>query len=629
MNSAPLLLAVGMIGVVIQCFVLGRRWAEGGAANVDWKAGILRLPQAYFGTVHNAVARDPYASRMHAMTAGGLMGALLLSMLLSVFGGTVLAVGVVAMAVLALAGIAMVAWRRLGRRQAHLSRGSFNALPFALAALTAVLAGDAIRQLSGWIYPVWTQVILAGIGTASLLWLVGTVIRGPMRHAVAGAVHLVAHTRPDRFKGMIDSALMPVDLEASRLGANEASDFSWNRLASYDACVQCGRCEAACPAFAAGQPLNPKKLINDLVRGSGTLVGDDYAGNCHPGEPRREWDVPPGPFLIQSEQERGFIAPETLWACTTCRACVHECPMLIEHVDAIVDMRRYQTMEIGTAPEKVVVALTNLRATDTLSARRLDTRLDWAADLGLPVLKEQGSCDVLLWLGDSAFDMRNQRTLRALVRLLKMANVQFAVLGDEERDVGDLARRLGDEATFQALARLNIETLRRYRFTRIVTADPHVLHCLAKEYGAFGASWPVMHHTTFLEELVNDGRLSIGTAALDGAVTFHDPCYLGRYSGEVEAPRRLLERAGVNVSEMTRSGFRSSCCGGGGGAPLSDVSGTRRIPDMRMDQARSTGASILAVACPYCAQMFEGVAGMRPDVMDIAEILVLASERRS
>ena len=629
MNLSPFLLAVGLTGVVIQCFVLGRRWAEGGAADVDWKAGVRRLPHAYFGAVHNAVARDPYASRMHALTAGGLMGALLLSMLLSVVGGTVLAVGVVAMAVVALAGIVMVAWRRVVRRQAHLSRGSFNALSFALAALTGVLAADALRQLSGWTYPVWAEIILVGTGTTGLLWLVGAVVHGPMRHAVAGTVHLVTHDRPERFKGVIDSALMPVDLDASRLGINEASDFSWNRLASFDACVQCGRCEAACPAFAAGQPLNPKKLINDLVRGSGTLVGNDYAGNGHPGESRQERAVPPVPFLIQDEQGQGFIAPETLWACTTCRACVYECPMLIEHVDAIVDMRRYQTMELGAVPEKVVVALTNLRATDTLSARPLDTRLDWAADLGLPVLKEQGSCDVLLWLGDSAFDMRSQRTLRALVRLLRTANVRFAVLGDEERDVGDLARRLGDEATFQTLARLNIETLRQYAFNRIVTADPHVLHCLAKEYGALGASWPVMHHTTFLEELAGEGRLSIGTAALAGAVTFHDPCYLGRYSGEVEAPRRLLARAGATVTEMTRSGFRSSCCGGGGGAPLSDVSGTRRIPDMRMDQARSTGASTLVVACPYCAQMFEGVAGKRPDVMDIAEILLLASETRS
>jgi Fe-S oxidoreductase len=201
--------------------------------------------------------------------------------------------------------------------------------------------------------------------------------------------------------------------------------------------------------------------------------------------------------------------------------------------------------------------------------------------------------------------------------------VDFAVLGPEELDCGDLARRLGDEALFQNLARRNIALLARYRFKRILTADPHVLHCLKNEYPALGGRYEVVHHTTFLAELIAAGRLA-PSRKLNQAVTYHDPCYLGRYNGEIEAPRAILDRLGVERREMERAGLRSSCCGGGGGAPLTDIAGKRRIPDIRMEHARATGAPVLAVACPNCAAMLEGVIGPRPAVADIAELLEAA-----
>jgi len=297
--------------------------------------------------------------------------------------------------------------------------------------------------------------------------------------------------------------------------------------------------------------------------------------------------------------------------------------MMIEHVDAIMSLRRHQTLVGGATPGKGAEALAELKAADNPGGRTLASRLDWATDLALPRLDKLGSSELLLWLGDAAFELRGQRSLRSLVRLLRQAKVDFAVLGPEELDCGDLARRLGDEALFQDLARRNIALLAKYRFQRILTADPHVLHCLKNEYPALGGRYEVVHHTTFLAELIAAGRLA-PSRRLNQAVTYHDPCYLGRYNGEIEAPRMILDRLGVERREMERAGLRSSCCGGGGGAPLTDIAGKRRIPDIRMEHARATGAPVLAVACPNCAAMLEGVIGPRPAVADIAELLEAA-----
>jgi Fe-S oxidoreductase len=222
--------------------------------------------------------------------------------------------------------------------------------------------------------------------------------------------------------------------------------------------------------------------------------------------------------------------------------------------------------------------------------------------------------------------MRYQRTLRALVKLLKAANVDFAVMGSLERDTGDTARRLGDEATFQMLAKRNIETFNTLSFKRIVTADPHVLHSLKNEYAAFGGHYTVLHHSTLLAELTASGQLKLGKSKETRALTYHDPCYLGRYNGETEAPRALLKSIGFEITELERSGMRGRCCGGGGGAPLTDIPGKQRIPDIRIADARTVGAGIVAVACPQCTAMLEGVVGNRPEILDIAELAASALE---
>ena len=298
---------------------------------------------------------------------------------------------------------------------------------------------------------------------------------------------------------------------------------------------------------------------------------------------------------------------------------------MIEHVDAIVELRRFQTLELGALPPKAAPPLMEMRYADEPGGRPLKARTDFAAGLTLPLMATKGRAEVLLWLGEGAYELRYGRTLRALVTLLHRAGVDFAVLGEEERDCGDLARRLGDEATFQRLAQDNIATLSRYSFRHILTADPHALHALRNEYKAFGGSYEVVHHAALLDELVAAGRLPVGALA-EARVTYHDPCYLGRYNGEFDAPRRLLDRLGLERLEMERSGKRSMCCGGGGGAPVSDIEGERRIPDLRMGQAAATGAAIVAVACPQCSAMLEGVTGERPQVADIAELVLMAAD---
>ena len=590
-----------LAGVVAQGLRLAASWRRGVAAPVDWARGLAALPRRYLVDVHGVVARRAAAARMHQAIAGGLLGGtalVLLGIIPALRGAEMLWLLAALGFGFAIFGARLVAQRRQPARPASLSGGAFQGLARDLAAYAA---GGFLASL-GILLGLWLPA-LAGIGLAA--WggarLVAGIATGPMRHALAGAVHLAAHPRPERFAGAAASGLLP----AQNFGVAAIGDFAWNRLAGFDACIQCGRCEEACPAFAAGQKLNPKALIQDLA----TALHPEapaYAGSPHPGISS------PGPVL-------GRLHAETLFACTTCRACVSACPMMIEHVDAVVDLRRHLTLDAGAAPGKADQVLSELRYAFNPGGFEPGRRLDFAAG-GLRVLGEGESADILLWLGDGAFDARYGRTLQALVAIMRAAGLDFAVLGEAERDCGDLARRLGDEAGFERLARANVATLAARRFGRIVTADPHALHVLRQEYPAFGGHYTVQHHTALIDKLIGTGAIR-PEAASGGTVTYHDPCYLGRYNGEYDAPRRVLGRIGLAVSEMERHGAASFCCGGGGGAPVSDIAGERRIPDLRMAQARETGADIVAVACPGCTAMLEGVTGARPEVRDIAELV--------
>ncbi|WP_404415232.1 (Fe-S)-binding protein [Vreelandella aquamarina] len=605
-------------------------WRQGRAAPVALFKGLMALPRRYLVDLHHIVERDRYISHTHVATAGGFVAAAVLTLVvhgLGLAGGVLGWLLLLASAVM-FAGSILVAKRRINP-PARLSKGAWMRLPKSLMAFSAgvflvtlptvgVLPPDAGYWLLG-------LVLLAVVSGGLAEMFFGMTWGGPMKHAFAGALHLAFHRRPERFSTPTGAGrstglkALNLDDDKAPLGVEKPTDFTWNQRLGFDACVQCGRCEAVCPAFAAGQPLNPKKLIQDMV--VGMVGGSDagYTGSPYPGKAVGEHHGDPhGPIVAREGQ--ALLDAETLWSCTTCRACVEECPMMIEHVDAIVDMRRHLTLERGQTPNKGAEVLENLIATDNPGGFDPDSRLHWAADLNLPNIADLGQVDVLLWLGDGVFDMRNQRTLRAFVKVLRAAGVDFAVLGNAERDSGDVARRLGDEATFQALAKRNIATLNQYQFLRIVTCDPHSFHVLNNEYGELGGNYHVNHHSTFIAELYREGRLAFKPWK-GGSVTYHDPCYLGRYNGEYDAPRDVLKALGIEVREMQRSGYRSRCCGGGGGAPITDIPGKQRIPDMRMQDVGDTGADLVAVGCPQCTAMLEGVVDATAEVRDIAELV--------
>ncbi|MGF6598139.1 Fe-S oxidoreductase [Paraburkholderia sp. GAS448] len=640
MSPAFLITALLWVSVAGLAFALARRasyWRLGratAAGAFGW-THLLTIPKRYFVDLHHVVARDPYIAKTHVATAGGAIAAFALVFVnygLAIYSPWLDRVIFVA-ALVMLTGAVFVWRRRHGARTvpARLSRGPWDTLPwllgsFALGLLLFVLVPAS--AMSGGLAVIFAALIAVG----AFAMTVGAARGGPMKHALAGLLHLAFHPRQERFAGYGDvraadavppTALKTPVLDQNEYGVGKPVEFLWNQLLSFDACVQCGKCEAACPAFAAGQPLNPKKLIQDLV--TGMVGGTDaaYAGSPTPGFPVGQHGGDPQRPIVSS-----LIEADTLWSCTTCRACVQECPMLIEHVDAIVDMRRNQTLVHGMVPGKGPEVLANLRETGTAGGYDKAGRYDWAVDLNAPVAQPGKPVDVLLVAGEGAFDMRYQRTLRALVKVLNKAGVDYAVLGGIETDTGDVARRLGDEATFQRLAKQLTGTLSALSFRRIVTADPHVMHSLRNEYRALGGRFDVLHHTTFVAELVAAGKVTpkANEALREQKITYHDPCYLGRYNGETEAPRKLLRSIGIQIVEMERHGKRGRCCGGGGGAPLTDIPGKQRIPDIRINDARAIGADVVAVGCPNCTAMLEGVVGPRPEVLDVAELVAAALE---
>ncbi|QCP53366.1 DUF3483 domain-containing protein [Trinickia violacea] len=641
MNPAFLITALLWLSVAGLAFAVVKRssyWRLGRATapGAFGVANLFAIPKRYFVDLHHVVARDPYIATTHVATAGGAIAALAL-----VFVNYGLAIyspwldKLIFLAALAMLIGTVFVWRRRHTKNvpARLSRGPWDALPwllgsFALGLLLFVTV-PAPAMSKGLAV---TFAVLIGIGAFAMTF--GAAKGGPMKHAIAGLLHLAFHPRQERFAANREAftgngsatpptALKLPDIEHQEYGVAKPVEFRWNQLLSFDACVQCGKCEAACPAFASGQPLNPKKLIQDLVVGMAGGSDAAYAGSPTPGIAVGQHRGEPNGPIVSS-----LIEANTLWSCTTCRACVQECPMLIEHVDAIVDMRRNQTLVHGEVPGKGAEVLANLRETGSAGGYDIAARYDWAVDLNAPTAQPGKPVDVLLIAGEGAFDMRYQRTLRALVKVLNRAGVDYAVLGGIETDTGDVARRLGDEATFQRLATRLIGTLDRLSFKQIVTADPHVMHSLRNEYRALGGRYPVQHHTSFIAELVAQGKLSPKAAAAlrDKRVTYHDPCYLGRYNGETEAPRKLLKSIGIQVVEMERHGMRGRCCGGGGGAPLTDIPGKQRIPDIRIADARAIGAEVVAVGCPNCTAMLEGVVGPRPEVLDVAELVAGALE---
>ncbi len=393
--------------------------------------------------------------------------------------------------------------------------------------------------------------------------------------------------------------------EAESLGISKLEEFSWKRRLDFAACVECGRCQAACPAYMAGTALSPKQIIVKLKR--------------------HMYGQAPGP--IHGE----LIKPDELWACTTCMACVEECPAFIDIVDTIIDLRRYLTLSEGALPSTAPQSLQNMQRAGNPWGLPGGERLAWAQGLDVPLMEAGKPVEYLYWVGCSAsYDKRNQAIARSVVAILKKAGVSFGVM-PEERCHAEVGRRLGEEYLYQTVQAENVEAMARYTFEKVITHCPHCFNTIKNEYPQFGGSYPVLHHSQVIDDLVRSGRIK-PIKPLNGSVVFHDSCYLGRYNGVMDAPRRAAAAVpGLSVVDPPRARERGLCCGGGGGHMWMEIKSEKRVNLIRTEELLATGAQTVATACPFCLAMLDlgrKVAGAeeRLAVKDIGELVAESLE---
>ena len=420
-------------------------------------------------------------------------------------------------------------------------------------------------------------------------------------------------------------ALRPINLEeegVEKFGASDVEDLTWKQLLDSYTCTECGRCTASCPANITGKLLSPRKIMVDIrkrLKEKSPVLLSAVEPSVSTGG---EQGITPKALV------HDYITPDELFACTTCMACVQECPVNIEHVDAIVEMRRSLVLMESNFPSEVQSLFRNLETNFNPWAFSSSSRAEWADGLNVPLMSNTPDAEVLFWVGCAgSFDARYKKVAVAFTRLLQQARVKFAILGNEEKCSGDSARRIGNEYLAQVLMKENVATLNKYNVKRIVTSCPHCFHTLKNEYPQFGGQYEVMHHTDFLHQLLEEGRIHPGRQS-NVKITYHDSCYLGRYNDVYDAPRELLQSVGgIDLLEMGRSRSKGMCCGAGGGRMWMEEKEGKRVNIERTEQALATGAGTIATACPFCMTMMsDGVKAKElsgtVQVRDVSEILL-------
>jgi len=414
--------------------------------------------------------------------------------------------------------------------------------------------------------------------------------------------------------------LKPMDMEAEHFGANRIQDFTWKQLLDFYTCVECGRCLENCPTTVTGKPLRPKNFGNDLRHYLSATKAEEMGQDKPVPEDRKliggpvpegsVWDLKKDHSPWGAEELGGAISTDTIWACTSCGYCEWACPLEISFVDKIVQMRRYLTLEESDFPAEAQVAFKGMeRQGNPWNLPQAD-RAKWSEGLEVPTVAEKPDAEYLFWVGCAgAYDAAGQRVSKSLVKLLKAADVSFAILGTEESCTCESARRLGNEYLFQSATEANVEVLKGHGVKKIVTNCPHCLNTLKNEYPDFGGNFEVVHGTELVSELVAKGRIKF-EETVQADLTYHDPCYLSRYNSQVDAPRAILDAIpGIKLTEMEKHGEATQCCGAGGGRMwLEEKLGTR-VNHARLEQALETKATTVAVACPFCNVMMNNAAG--------------------
>ena len=451
-------------------------------------------------------------------------------------------------------------------------------------------------------------------------------------HIVTSAFNVLLTS--ERPKGALKP--MHIDLEEmteeDTFGAGKVVDLTWKQLLDGMTCTECGRCQSQCPAWNTAKPLSPKLIIMDM-RDALFEHGPALAKAKKAGEAEYAAAVEKLPPLNPD-----VIEDEAIWDCTTCGACVQACPVNIEHIDTIVDMRRNLVMTESRFPREMQSALQNMETTGNPWGQPPASRLDWTKGtarqepLRIPHISANPGADVLLWVGCAgSFDDRNKKVTYDFARLLQIAGVDFAILGQEESCTGDPARRMGAEYIYQMLAEQNIETLNSYKVKTIVTACPHCFNTLFNEYPQFGGTFDVVHHSEYLARLVKEGKLN-PAAEVAETITYHDPCYLSRHNDVWRGARQVIESIpGTKYQELHRHGHNTFCCGAGGGRMWMEERMGRKVNIERTDEALASASDTLAVGCPYCNIMLsDGVTERHSDaqmaVRDIAQILLRSIE---
>ena len=403
-------------------------------------------------------------------------------------------------------------------------------------------------------------------------------------HLIAGPINTVL-----KHNGVM-AEIPVVNLEEQeKFGTPNINDFTRKDLLDLFACAECGRCDDVCPAFNSGKDLSPKillhKLKENLIESEGILKGKN------------------GDLKLLFAN---VISEEEVWDCTTCGACMEVCPMINEHIPKIIGMRQHAVLMESKFPEEFTSAFRGLENQGNPWGINADTRDEWAKDLDIPHISEKKERDVLLWMGcEASFDDHSQKNAKMFVKILKKAGVDFAFLGNEEKCCGDPARRTGHEYLYQIMAMGNIETLNKYKFRRIVTMCPHGYHVLKNEYSQMGGNYNVLHYSELIQELIENNKIRLKKNS-DRRITYHDPCYLGRYNKVYNAPRKVLKKIYEgNLKEMKNNKKISFCCGAGGGGMWKEENRGEKMSHLRLKQAEDIGANTIITACPYCSIMFK------------------------